>query len=143
MFAGILLATSALAAQPVIDPQRQARQFILAKPNFGAASNSKAKVVAAVPAQGNPRGDAQEQARQFILAKPDFAAAIDSKTKMVAVVPAQGNPRVDAQEQAREFIVGKPNFGDLAGRVLAPVSKLKVTQGPPARSNRGRYSDSR
>lgn len=97
MFAGILLATNALAAQPVFDLQEQARQFILAKPIFGAAIDSKMKVVAVVSAHGNPRIDAQEQARVFIVGKPNFGdlagrvIAPVSKLKVTQGAPARSN----------------------------------------------------
>jgi hypothetical protein len=60
-----------------LDPQEQARQLILGKPNFGGvaglsvAFDSKAKVAPAVPARGKRRGDsdAQELAQRMILGK--------------------------------------------------------------------------
>lgn len=66
--ATLLYANSALAAQPAFDAQAQARQFILAKPDFGVATDSETRPIATVAAQANRRVDAQEQARQFILA---------------------------------------------------------------------------
>jgi hypothetical protein len=136
--AGILqYANSALAAEPVLDPQGQARQFIVAKPNFGVATDSKAQATAVVAAQDNDRVGPQEQARQFILAKSNFAVATDSKAHATAVVGAQDNDRVDPQEQARRFILAKPSLNGLAGRVVAPVAKTKVMSTVSARSNRG------
>ena len=141
--AGILqYANSALAAEPVFDPQGQARQFIVAKPNRGVATDSKAHATAVVVAQDNDRVDPQERARQFILAKPNFGVATDSKAHATAVVAAQDNDRVDPQEQARQFIMAKPSLHGLASRVVAPVSKTKVMSTVSARSNRGGYSDS-
>jgi hypothetical protein len=140
--AGVLLyANSSLAAEPVSDPQEQARQFIVAKPNFGIATDSKAHATAAVAAQANDRLDPQEQARQFIVAKPNFGVATDSKAHATAAVAAQDNDRLDPQEQARQFILAKPNFNGPAGRVGRP-SKTKVMPTVSARSDRGGYSDS-
>ena len=136
--AGILLfANSALAAEPVSDPQEQARQFILAKPNFAVVSDSSTNGIAAVPAQDNGRGDAQKQAQQFILARPNFEVTSDSKTNGIAAVAAQDNGRGDPQEQARQFILAKPNFE------VTPGSKTKGGGAVAARTNRGGYSESR
>ena len=62
---------------PSLDPQEQARQLILGKPNFGGvaglsiASNSKTKVATAVSARGKRRGDSDAQvlAQRMILGK--------------------------------------------------------------------------
>ena len=96
--AGILqYANSALAAEPVLDPQGQARQFIVAKPNFGVATDSKAQATAVVAAQDNDRVDPQEQARRFILAKPSLnglagrVVAPVAKTKVMSTVSARSN----------------------------------------------------
>ncbi len=118
--ATLLYANSALAAQPAFDAQAQARQVILAKPNFGIATDSKTRPIAAVAAQANLRVDAQAQARRFILAKSNFGVANDSKTKRIAAVAAHANRSADAQEQARRFILAKPHVDGLAGRVVAP-----------------------
>jgi hypothetical protein len=64
---------------PSLDPQEQARQLILVKPNFGGiaglsvAFDSRTKVAPAVPAGGKRRGysDAQELAQRMILGKRD------------------------------------------------------------------------
>jgi hypothetical protein len=101
----LLSMNSALAAEPAFDAQEQARQVILAKFDFGVATDSKTKRTAAVAAQGGLRVDAQEQARRFMLAKSNFGVAADSKTKRTAAVAAQDGLRVDAQEQARQFIL--------------------------------------
>jgi hypothetical protein len=91
----VLYANSALAVEPVLDPQEQARQFILARPNFALAT---------VAARDNGRIDPQEQARRVILAKPNFPVAADSKTQGLGGVAAQRNGHLDPQEQARQFI---------------------------------------
>jgi hypothetical protein len=60
---------------PNLDPQEQARQFILGKPNFGGvaglkvARDSKTKVTPAVSARGKRRGysDPQKSAQRMIL----------------------------------------------------------------------------
>ena len=62
---------------PSLDPQEQARQLILGKPNFGGvaglsvAVDSKTKLAPAVPARGKRHGDsdAQELAQRMILGK--------------------------------------------------------------------------
>jgi hypothetical protein len=118
--ATLLYGHSALAAQPAVDAQAQARQVILARPNFGVATDSKTRPIATAGAQANLRVDVQAQARRFILAKSNFGVATDSKINGIAAVAAQNNRRVDAQEQARQFILAKPNVDGFAGRVVAP-----------------------
>ena len=135
--ATLLYANSALTAQPAFDAQAQARQVILAKPNFGVATDSKTSPIAALAAQANLRVDAQEQARRFILAKSNFGVATDSKITGIAAVPAQNNRRVDAQEQARQFILTKPNVDGLAGRVVAPPTARQRSNTRHAPMDRG------
>jgi hypothetical protein len=135
----LLYAHSSLATEPVFDPQEQARHFIVAKPNFGVATDSKAQTTAVAAAQDNDRFDPQEQARHFIVAKPNFGVATDSKAHTTAVAAAQDNVRLDPQEQARQFILANPNFNGPASRVGA---KTKVMPTVSARSKRGGYSDS-
>jgi hypothetical protein len=129
--ATLLYANSVLAAQPEFDAQAQARQFILAKPSFGVATDSKTRPIAAVAAQANLRVDAQAQARQFILSKSNFGVATDSKINGIAAVAAQNNRRVDAQEQARQFILAKPNVDRLASRVIAPPTARRGNNTQP------------
>jgi hypothetical protein len=140
--ATLLYATGALAAQPAFDAQAQARQFILAKPNFGVATDSKATGIAAVAAQINRRVDAQGQARRFILSKSNLGVATDSKGTGIAAVAAQNTRRVDAQEQARQFILAKPNVDGLAGPVVAaptarPGNNTRHTPIDPGSGNPG------
>jgi hypothetical protein len=129
--ATLLYATSALAAQPAFDAQAQARQFIVARPNFAVATDSKATGIAALAAHNNRRIDAQAQARQFILSKSNFGVATDSKTTGIAAVAAQNNRRIDAQEQARQFILTRPNVDGLAGRVVAPPTARRGNNTQP------------
>ena len=49
--AGIVFATSAPAAQATLDPQEQAREIIVPKPDFAASRASQAMVTASASAQ--------------------------------------------------------------------------------------------
>jgi hypothetical protein len=133
--AGIMLATSALAAQPTFDPQQQAREIIVPKPDFAAARASAAVVTAAASARAKHDLDAQEQARGFILAKSILSADFVPRSEGQAV-SALGSSPGDVQEQARLFILGKPTFVRLPGPAVLSVSKTQVAREAPARSNR-------
>jgi len=101
--ATLLYANSALTAQPAFDAQAQARQVILAKPNFGVATDSKTSPIAAVAAQANLRVDAQEQARQFILTKPN----VDGLAGRV-VAPPTARQRSDTRHAPMDRGSGNP-----------------------------------
>jgi len=131
--AGVLLVSSAPAAQPTFDPQQQARDIIAPKPIFAAIRDSDVMLSGAASAQAIRDFDAQAQARRFISAQANLSSAIDPGSKARAL-SARGNSRIDAQEQARQFILAKPNFARIAGPAVLSVSKTKTAREASARS---------
>jgi hypothetical protein len=101
ILAGLLVANSAFTAN-LVDPQEQARQFIVGRPSFGVAPDL-------TDARGNRRIDPQEQARQFILGQPSLGVAVDSTSTAKPAVSTHGDRGVyaDSQELARRMILGK------------------------------------